>query len=215
MKRLLTLLTAVMLTLLIGSVAMASTMGVNVSKGFGLDFERDLVFSDHDADDWTLRANYAPIDKLLLKLAYTSMDDDDFGDKLAFGLRYQLINNLALVVDYADWNDLDVSKYDIGVRGKLNLGKSVDLVGELTYNDFDNIDYDYLNLLSQVEFKVGEAAVINVGFNYVDDDGSGESDTYGIIGAEWYIKKVTLYFDYYLTDEDTSDSACVGVSFAF
>jgi hypothetical protein len=215
MKRLLILGLAVMLTLALGSAAMASTMGVNVSKGTAIDVERYL-YDESDSDFSMIWGNYAPNDKILFKLSYAfdPFTNNDFSDELTFGIRYSIINNLALVANYTAVEDID-DKYDLGLRGKLNLSKKVDLTGELKYANNLETDEDAVPFWGQAEFKVSDFATLNAGLGF-DDLGDVDSDTtYGILGAEFYIKKVTIYMDYYIYDDSDNNSACVGIDFAF
>jgi hypothetical protein len=212
MKRLLILCLTVMFTFVLGNAAMASTMGVNVSKGAAIDIERYL-YDDSDSDYWMLWGNYAPNDKILFKLGY-AFEDDDFSDELTFGIRYEIIKNLALVADYTTIEDTDDDIFGLGFRGKINLNKNVDLTGELMYHSHTDAD-DIATFWGQGEFKVSEYAVLNAGFGFDDLDHVNDDTVYGILGAEFYLKKVCIYMDYYIYEDSDLNSACVGVEIAF
>lgn len=207
MKKLLCLVLACAMLLVAGSAAMASTIGVNVKPGYSVNVEKDF---EPDTDAWFIYGNFGLNEKWLLKIGYVT-DEDLF----YLGGRYEIINNLALGFGYygSDYYD----KYSIDLRGKANLTEKLDLAGVVKYNykDWDGGgSSDSWDFLGQLEYKLGEIGALNVGFKYVDTD--FDDETYYVAGAEFYIQRVTLYFDYFVNiDESDDDRLMAGMKIAF
>lgn len=228
MKKMFVLVLAALFTLVLGSAAMASTMGVNVSPGFAIDIEHDFIATDGN-DDTAFRLNWGVNENLYLKFTYTGFQDPFLDGIKAFGMRYELLNNFAFVANYktqevvdVDLDTIDNTKYNLGFRGKLDLGKTADLVGELTWNHgyYKNLDLvgdtdNSINweLYTQLEFKIGEVGALNFGADVVRT--GNETDTTWLAGAEFYSGKSTIYFDYYMYDNSDFNDLCLGVEIGF
>lgn len=207
MKKIVCLILAMVMVMAVGTSATATTIGVNVKPGYSIAVEKDL---EPDTDAWFIYANLGLSEKWLLKVGYVT-DDDLF----YFGGRYEIVNNLALGFGYYGHDDFN--KYCIDLRGKLNLTERLDLVGMLKYNykDFDGSgSTDSWDITSQLECKLGKSFIINAGFKYVDTE--TDSDTYYVVGGEYYLKKVTIYFDYMANIDDRHDDRFMaGMKIAF
>jgi hypothetical protein len=203
MKRITITLLALIMVFTLGVAAEASTIGVNVEPGYSVSVDKTIDPSD---DAWTVTGNFGINDRLLLKLGYTT-DVDMF----YFGGRYELRNNLALGfgVDFGDDNDA----FTLDLRGKKNISNRWDIVGVLSYTNPDEAD-DLISLLGQLEYKLGKIGALNLGLDYLTD--GDDSETYYLVGAEFYISKVCLYLDYTAnTDDSDDDKLTAGVEFKF
>ena len=203
MKRTTVVFLAFILVFALGSATEASTIGVNVNPGYSVSVDKTLDPSD---DAWTITGNLGINDRLMLKLGYTT-DVDMF----YFGGRYELRNNLALGfgVDFGDHTDV----FSLDLRGKKNLSERWDIVGVLAYTNPDGAD-DLISILGQLEYKIGEIGALNLGLDYVTD--GDDSETYYLVGAEFYISKVCLYLDYTANiDNSDDDKLTAGVEFKF
>lgn len=207
MKKLCVLIVAIIVTMAVASSAMASTIGVNVSPGASIAFDKVV---ETESEDWFFTANMGLSEKFLFKVGFTE-------DVLFFGGRYEIINNLATGFSgtFAD----EAAEYSIDLRGKVNITEQLDLVGVLSYSyvDVDDGDNeDAFDLLGQVEYKIGEIGALNLGLDYWR--GEGESITSYTVGAEFYVKKVCIYFDYSASldsDDEEDNTLAVGMEISF
>lgn len=206
-KKIMCVCLALAMVIFIGSTAIASTIGVNVKPGYSINVEKDF---EPDTDAWFIYGSFGISENWLLRVGFIT-DEDVF----YLGGRYEIVNNLALGFGFYGAENYD--KYCIDLRGKANLTEKLDLVGVLKYNykDWDGGgSTDSWDFTGQFEYKMGTIGALNTGFKYVDTD--KDSDTYYIVGAEFYLKKVTLYFDYYANIDDRDDDRFMaGMKIAF
>ena len=131
MKKLITLLTAFLLVVGIGTTAMASTIGVNVSEGYSLSVQND----DLDQDSFKITGNIGISPKTLLWVSYSTeaKENDTILAPATYGLglRYEIMENFASILEFKS-NDL-FKEYRIGLRDKVPISKPFALVGEAVY----------------------------------------------------------------------------------
>jgi len=219
MKKILILLMALVLTLSVGYATLASTMGVNVSKGMSAYVEyydqKDYGWGPGIGFDWGIN------DKVKVGLLYEFEGDDKEdlynGTYYAFDVRYELVENLALTLKYDDEKDYG-SNIILGIRAKKPLTDAFALTGKFEHSDFsaeDKSDYaDGTNTLTFVggEYYVTEAFAVNTGLNFYSD---AESYSKGYtFGGEYNFEKICIYVDYDKF-EGNDPKTTLGVSYSF
>ncbi len=210
MKKLLVLTLALVMTLSIGYVTLASTIGIGATEGFQVELFKQI---DPSVDPMTITGYYGLNEKLQLSLGYTTETE-----VTSLGARYAFKENMAVTFDYAT-SDL-VDGMELGLRYKSELNDQFALVGVLSYadlsSDFAILEGSAVGLLGQAEYKFSEKAVGNIGFVYSSPD-EGDATTDIIAGIEFYpIEKVCVYLDYTMKDaEGEDDTLELGASYLF
>lgn len=206
MKKLFILGLAAIMTVAFTTLAMASTMGVNVEKGYTLSIERDEIYSDATA----ITGNLGLSDNFLLTLGYVTN-----ADYYTVGGRFEIVNNLALGFNYgSEPDDADDDSYTVDLRGKLDLSNQLALVGKAAYTEFgDDKDFTYTG---QAEYAVTDSFIPTFAVAYKDPD-EGDSTTTYTLGMDVYpTDKFFVYLDYAIDKDDSADNEVyLGVEFAF
>lgn len=208
MKKLFVLSLAVILTLAFASVSMASTIGVNVNKGWSVSVEK----ADTDADEIEITGNYGISDQLMLSVGFVTEID-----AISLGVRYEFAENAAINFKYYtyDINGIDFSDYYLDVRGKANLSDKIALTGKLGYirfeDDFDT--EDGFEIVGLAEYSFNDFVTANLGASYTEIENSDITKI--LLGFEFYpTENLTLWVDYSF-DADDSDNDCVGIGIEF
>jgi predicted porin len=198
MKKVLTLALAVIMTVVLTSVAMASTIGF-VSPGACVD----LAQSIDPSGDLTVTGLYGFNDKVLVKVAYTDSDPDA---EITLGGRYAFTKDFVVTLDYAS----EAETTSVGFRARTALNDKLTLASILDYNT----DAEITALLAQAEFKVTDTFVANAGVQYTD---AGDDFTAIVVGGEFTVtKNIVPYFDYAMpTDSEFDNTLSAGVSLVF
>lgn len=205
MKKLLALTVACVMVITFASISMASTMGVNVSKGNSICFEKDPI----DTNPLYVTGNFGVSDKLLLSFGTTFNDAND--DSYTFGGRYEIMNNLATGFKFEDG---DTETFTIDLRYKYDVDKKLALVGKLAYTDPKDGD-DIYGVTAQAEYSVADNFIPTFALAYSDTD-SSDSITRATLGMDFYpTDKFFIYLDYTVNvDDSDDDSFYLGLEFA-
>lgn len=208
MKKILVLTLALVMTLSVGYVTLASTYGIGATEGFQVEVGKTI--SPSDADDNVYAIGYYGLnEKTQFAVKYASDDKD-----ITLKARYAFADNMAVTFDYYI---PDAEGYDdlvtLGFRYRAELNDALALVGILEYTNTDP-DASILGI-GQAEYTFTEKVVGTVEFNYYKVDDIDWIDT--VVGIETYpTDKVTVYLDYKIPDdEDADNTAYLGVCYAF
>lgn len=206
MRSFILILSAVILTFFSASVAMAQSMEVDVNAGYSVAVEKDFL----GGEDWRIVGNLGLTDQFLFKLSYA-------GDSKAFGLggRYELGDGLAVVFDYII--DGDDNLFNVGLRDRINLQDSLDLVGELklcnsrvrdslTDETHGTISWTYTLQLQQ-QFSAEWVGNLDLAYYY----SHGDTDILGAIGADYKGNGYKLYFDYRIYPDNDENTLTTGI----
>lgn len=211
MKKSLILLMALVMTLSVGYVTLASTIGIGATEGLTVELFKQIDPSD---DPMTITGYYGLNEQLQLSLGYTTKDkEDDVDAYITLGARYAFVENMAV---YAFYDDLEKDAgITIGFRAKTQISDPLALVGDLAY--YKEGDYNELGLKAQAEYAFNDKIVANAGLAYGSPD-EGDSYTNLIFGIEAYpTEQICAFLDYTVTDEDYSNDDVIelGISYSF
>ncbi|HYH02082.1 MAG TPA: hypothetical protein VEC37_03200 [Bacillota bacterium] len=219
MKKLTTLLTALILVFSIGTAAMASTIGVNVSEGYSLSVEK----GDLDNDSFDITGNIGISPKTLFWVGYSTEAKEngiiENPATLGLGVRYELMEDFAGILEaYSNDNE---KKYCIGLRDKVVITKPFAFVGEAVYalvQPDKGDDFTRYDLTAQAEYSPMQMVTLNLGLKYQETDveGADEEITY-LAGFEFYpTDRITCWVDYEeLKDSDEDGVIGAGLEFKF
>ncbi len=195
MKKLSILVLALVLLVALGSVTMASTMGVAVSEGQSVTLEyyslKDVDLGPYVDYSWSN-------DSLKITVGYQFEDDNV--DNFALKTRYEFTENIAGVLNYS--TDGDTGSTSFGIRGKYAFSDPFAVTGQLTYNS-SNV----ANLFVQGEYTITDGLFVTAGGYFYDgeipDSGSGIN-----VGIEYAFDAWDLYLDYD-KDADVDDGTII------
>lgn len=209
MKKTLVLLMALVLTLSVGYVTLASTIGIGATEGFQAEIGTYVAPSDYD-DNVFITGCYGLNEKTQFSLEYATDSKD-----ITLGARYVFAENMAITLNFymPDAEDAD-DEITAGLRYKANIDDALALVGVLEYT---NTDPDATIVAkAQGEYGFTDQVVGTLQYKYKKID---EDDTYNIVvGIETYpTEKLCVYLDYDMPDdeENDEDNAYLGVCYAF
>ena len=209
MKKLLVLTLALVLTLSVGYVTMASTIGIGATEGLTVELYKQI---DPSVDPVTITGYYGLNEQLQLSLGYTTKDKKNNDDAyLTLGARYAFVENIAVYFEYNDYEKEPGTKF--GLRGKYSVSDQLALVGDLNFNKID--DYDWTEIKGQAEYGFNDMVVGNIGFKYSKDDNDSATDI--IAGIEVYpIEQVYAFLDYTIVDTKGADDTIeFGIGYSF
>jgi hypothetical protein len=178
MKKIFILILMLLMIFMLSSIAMGGTIGVNVDPGVSVGVSK----GDLSQTEMSVYGSIGINDKLWISPGY-NIDAKTF----TIGVRYEILENMAAEFDYST-----DSTYVAYFRMKQDLNEKLGIIEELSYDSID------LGLKGQAEYLLNDYFCGNVGINYVN------SVTSIILGGEFYIKNLTLGFDY------TADTSSVG-----
>jgi hypothetical protein len=207
MKKLIVITLSLAMVIAFASATMASTLGVNVSKGNTLCIERSEIYGEQTS----ITGNFGVSDNLLLSAAYITLSDN-----FSLGARYEIIENLAVAAKYISEADgADYDTWNIDFRGKLPLNKKLSLAGKAGYSDTGD---STVNLYAAAEYAVTDNFIPTLAVDYYDYDIDGaDSDTYIVLGMDIYpLKNFFIYLDYNIHTEASENNAVyIGLEYAF
>lgn len=208
MKKVMVLMLALVLTFSLTAVAMASTMGVNVSKGNSVSIEKDVI----DDDPITITGNFGINDQWLLSVGYNFNNDNSDDDTFILKARYEIVENLATSFGYSKSDNAD--GWYIDLRAKYPYSDTLAFTGKISYTDDDGTDV--FGLVAQAEYAVSDMFIPTFGLDFSDAEGSDDV-TYAVLGMDFYpTEKFFIYLDYGVNIDDSDDDyVYLGVEFAF
>ena len=211
MKKLLVLLMALVMTLSVGYVTLASTIGIGATEGLTVELSKQIDPSD---DPITITGYYGLNEQLQLSFGYTTKDkENDVDAYITLGARYAFVENMAV---YTFYDDLEEdAAITFGFRAKKQISDPLALVGDLAY--YKEGDYKEIGLKAQAEYAFNDQIVANAGFTYGSPD-EGDSYTNFVFGIETYpTEQICAFLDYKVVDEDYSDDDVIefGISYSF
>lgn len=205
MKKLSILVLALVLLVALGSVTMASTMGVAVSEGQSVTFE----YYDKGDTDLGPYVDYSwSNDSLKITVGYQIEDDPGNVDTFALKTRYEFTENIAGVFNYKSENG-DSSATSFGVRGKYAFSDPFAITGELTY-DNSNVG----TLFVQGEYTITDGLFVTAGGYFYDGETtSGDSGSGINAGIEYAFDAWDLYLDYDKDADDDDAKITLGINY--
>ena len=211
MKKLLSILLAVAMTVLCVGVVMANTIPVPVTKGASVSLEATNL----DIDTYAITGNFGVSDALLLKAGIAP--EGDAPQTLALGMRYELAQNMALTLDYSNTEDTNATTV-LGFRAKHSINNAMALVGKIEYVDVNNEsleDTSSVDLTGQVEYAFNKLAVGNLGLKYSEPDLGDSAVTY-LAGLKLIpTKNLNLWVDYNYPTHNVDSYLGTGVEIVF
>lgn len=206
MKKLLIITIALVMTLSVGYITLASTIGIGATEGYQVEVIKQIDPSD---DDILVTGYYGVNEQLQLSLGYYTDSKD-----LELGVRYAFDKNMAVTLDYVMPDDEDADNTaTFGFRYKAQISDPLALVGVF---EFKNTDPDEtIEVIGQAEYSFNDMIIGTLGFDHYE---IGDYDgTNIIVGIETYpIKALCVYLDYTIVDEETDDDTLeLGVCYAF
>jgi len=208
MKKLIVLMLALTLTFAFTTVSMASTLGVNVSKGNTVSIEKDVI----DEDPITITGNFGINDQWLISVGYNFNNDDSDDNGFILKARYEIVENLATSFGYSKSDNAD--GWFIDLRAKYPFNDNLAFTGKVSYTDADGTDV--FGLFAQAEYAVSDMFVPTFGLDYSNPE-HGKDTTYAVIGMDFYpTEKFFIYLDYSINIDDSDDDFIyLGLEFAF
>lgn len=208
MKKLLILLMALVMTLSVGYVTLASTIGIGATEGFQAEVYTCVDPSDYD-DNVYVVGYYGLDEKTLFSLEYATDSKD-----IKLGARYAFAENMAITLNYLmpDAKDAD-DEITAGFRYKTEISDALALIGVLEYT---NTDPDATIVAkAQGEYAFNDKVVGTLQYKYKEKD----DDTFNIVvGIETYpTEQLCIYLDYDMPDDEDNDenNAYLGVCYSF
>ncbi|HOP74057.1 MAG TPA: hypothetical protein PLC07_03250 [Bacillota bacterium] len=208
MKKLIVLMLTLALTLSFATVSMASTLGVNVSKGNSVSIEKDVI----DEDPFTITGNFGINDQWLISVGYNFNNDNSDDNTYFLKARYEIVENLATSFGYFKSDNAD--GWQIDLRAKYPYSDNLAFTGKVSYTDDDGTDV--FGLFAQAEYAVSDMFIPTFGFDFSHEE-HADDVTYVILGMDFYpTENFFIYLDYGVNVDDSDDDfVYLGVEFAF
>lgn len=211
MKKIFIFALALVMTLSVGYVTLASTIGIGVSEGLSVELGKQLAPSGDE--NIYFSGCYGVSKQLQLSMGYATDSKD-----MSIGTRYAFTDNIAITLDF-DLTELK-SEDDtgtFGIRYKTEINDTLALVGIFNYTNTN--PEATLGLVGQAEYTFTDKIVGTLGFVYSDDganDGAN-SGTNIIMGVETYpTEKIYAYLDYTIYEDENADNeAYLGIGYVF
>ncbi len=206
MKKFLIFTTALIMTLSVGYITLASTYGFEATEGFQIEVSKQI---DPSEDDNLVTGYYGVNKQLQLSVGYHT----DYED-IELGILYALADNMAVTLDHYMYDEEGSDdETTFGFRYKAQISDPLALVGVFYFTSMD--PDDRIEVIGQAEYSFSEMITGTLGFNHYE---AGDFDGTDIVaGIEIYpTEELCAYLDYTIVDEETDDDTLeLGFCYAF